>query len=175
MTTATSIALWPTAAVVLAAAFIDIRTHTIPNRLVVPFFLAGLAVSGVMRGWAGIGQSFLGTLTAAMALGLFCYMGGMGLGDLKLFAAIGAWIGPSQVFMALLLTGMAGAAFALCWAIIGGFLGKTLLGVGSLATGFITKGFKPHETLVLTNPLARRMPYAPAIAVGTLLSFLGTR
>ena len=35
-------------------------------------------------------------------------MGGMGAGDVKLAAAIGAWIGPNQLFIALIVTAMAG-------------------------------------------------------------------
>jgi prepilin peptidase CpaA len=96
----------------------------------------------------------------------------MGMGDVKLCAAIGAWIGPGQLGMALVLTGFAGGVMALAWAICGGFLGQTLAGAGDLIFGMRKRGFRPHDTLVLTNAATRRMPYAPAIAVGTLLSFL---
>ncbi len=30
---------------------------------------------------------------------------------------------------------------------------------------------RPHATLVLANPRTRKMPYAPAIAIGAILSF----
>ena len=46
------------------------------------------------------------------------------MGDVKLCAAIGAWIGPSQMLMALVMTGIAGGIMALCWAVAGGFLGE---------------------------------------------------
>jgi prepilin peptidase CpaA len=173
MQTLHSIALWPTAAVVLLAAIIDLRTQRIPNWLVLPFLLAGLAASGITRGWSGLGQSLLGVLIATFALGIFCYLGGMGVGDLKLCAAIGAWVGPSQLVTALVFTGLAGGVIAICWVVAGGFLAQTMRGLGSLLSSFARKGLKPHETIVLANPLARRMPYAPAIAIGTLLSFLG--
>ena len=39
-------------------------------------------------------------------------MGGMGAGDVKLCAAIGAWIGPGQLLIALVLTGLAGGVMA---------------------------------------------------------------
>ena len=71
-----------------------------------------------------------------LALGAYCsasfrYMGGMGMGDVKLCAAIGAWIGPSQLLVALVLTGMVGGVMALCWAISGGFLGELFKGTGT--------------------------------------------
>jgi prepilin peptidase CpaA len=37
--------------------------------------------------------------------------------------------------------------------------------------GWGKRNLQPRPDLVLANPLARKMPYAPAIAVGTLISF----
>ena len=93
------------------------------------------------------------------------------MGDVKLCAAIGAWIGPSQLLLALVFMGLAGGVMALGWAIRGGFLKESLSGTADLIFGFRKRGFRPHATLVLTNPAARKMPYAPAIAIGTILSF----
>ena len=93
------------------------------------------------------------------------------MGDLKLCAAIGAWIGPSQLILALVLTGVVGGVMAVCWAIAGGFLGELFSGTGNLLFGIKDRGLRPHPELVLDNPLARKMPYAPAIAIGTLVSF----
>jgi prepilin peptidase CpaA len=104
-------------------------------------------------------------------MGVFCVMGGMGMGDVKLYAAIGAWIGPSQLMLAMVITAMAGGLMALCWAVCGGFFGELVKGAGDLILGIKDRGLKPHADLVLSNPLARKMPYAPAIAIGTLISF----
>jgi prepilin peptidase CpaA len=98
-------------------------------------------------------------------------MGGMGMGDVKLCAAIGAWIGPAQLVLALVITGIAGGIMALCWAVFGGFMGEMIKGTGDLLFSFKARGMRPHPELVLSNPLARKMPYAPAIAIGTMLSF----
>jgi prepilin peptidase CpaA len=164
---------WPTAAVVVIAAITDLRSRRIPNWLVLPFLTLGLAVAGVLHGWSGLGRSLLGVLIASVLMGIFCYLGGMGMGDLKLCAAIGAWIGPVQLLAALLLTGIAGGVMAICWALAGGFLTETFRGIGQLLLGFRKRGLRPHPSLVLDNPLTRKMPYAPAIAIGTIVSFLG--
>ncbi|HTF63621.1 MAG TPA: hypothetical protein VK638_13050, partial [Edaphobacter sp.] len=92
-------------------------------------------------------------------------------GDVKLCMAIGAWIGPAQLFTALVITGMAGGIMAVCWAAWGGFLGELFTGTGDLLFGLKERGMRRHPEMVLDNPLARKMPYAPAIAMGTLLSF----
>lgn len=166
-----SIAWWPTVAVLLVATFTDLRSRRIPNWLVFPFMLAGIAVSGVLGGWIGVLHSLEGLGLGALLFGILCLMGGMGMGDMKLCAAIGAWIGPGQLMIALVMTGIVGGVMALCWAACGGFLKELFQGAGDLVFGLKERGLRPHAELVLSNPLTRKMPYAPAIAIGTLLSF----
>jgi len=166
-----SIAWWPTLIVLAVATYTDLRSRRIPNWLVLPFMAAGILVSAWVGGWHGLGQSLGGLAVGAALFGILALMGGMGMGDVKLCAAIGAWIGPSHMLVALVLTGLAGGIMALCWAVAGGFLGDLFRNTGNLISGFRQRGLRPHPELVLDNPLARKMPYAPAIAVGTLVSF----
>jgi prepilin peptidase CpaA len=166
-----SIAWWPTLIVLGIATFTDLRCRRIPNWLVLPFLLLGVLVSAWTHGWHGVGQSLEGIGLGALLFGVLCWMGGMGMGDVKLCAAIGAWIGPGQLLTALVLTGIAGGIMAVAWAIGGGFLGELFDGAGDLVSGFRKRGLTPHPELVLDNPLTRKMPYAPAIAIGTLVSF----
>lgn len=166
-----SIAWWPTVIVLVIATVTDLRSCRIPNWLVLPFLVAGFAVAAWTHGWHGMEQSFLGFGLGAIVFGFFCWIGGMGMGDVKLCAAIGVWIGPSQLLLALIITGIAGGVMALCWAIAGGFVGELFKGTGDLIAGIKKRGIRPHPELILDNPLTRKMPYAPAIAIGTLVSF----
>jgi prepilin peptidase CpaA len=166
-----SVAWWPTLIVLAVATFTDLRSRRIPNWLVLPFLLAGIIVSGWLYGWHGIGQSISGMGLGALLFGVLYWMGGMGMGDVKLCAAIGAWIGPQQLITALVITGITGGIMAVCWAAAGGFLGDLFSGTGDLVFGLKKRGIRPHPTLVLDNPVTRKMPYAPAIAFGTLISF----
>ena len=166
-----TIAWWPTLIVLTVATFTDLRSRRIPNWLVLPFMVLGIAISGWMQGWHGVGQSLEGFALGAGVYGaLFC-LGGMGMGDVKLMAAIGAWVGPSQLLVALVVAGMVGGIMAVSWAAAGGFLGELFSGTGDLMAGFGKRGMRPHPELVMDNPLTRKLPYAPAIAVGTLISF----
>jgi prepilin peptidase CpaA len=167
-----AISWWPVFIAVLIATIADIRSRKIPNWLVLPLLLGGIVVSTAMEGRHGLGQSLLGILLASVAVGVFYLLGGMGMGDVKLCAAIGAWIGPGQLGLALVMMGFTGGVMALAWAAWGGFLRESLTGAGDLLFGIRERGFRPHDTLVLANKATRRMPYAPAIAVGTILSFL---
>lgn len=159
-------AWWPTVIVVGVATFTDLRSRRIPNWLVLPFFVLGIGISGWFHGWHGICQGLEGAGLGLLIYGILFWMGGMGAGDVKLCAAIGAWIGPYQMILALVMTGLAGGLMALAMAAWGGFL-KDLF----QHTGDLVFGAKERSEAVLSNPLRHKMPYAPAIAIGTLISF----
>jgi len=161
-----SFAWWPTVVVLAIATFTDLRSRRIPNWLVLPFLPLGIVVSGWLHGWHGVMQSLEGMGAGLLIFGIFFWMGGMGAGDVKLCAAIGAWIGPSQLFIALVLTGLAGGVMVIAWAAYAGFLRDLFKGTGDLVFG----GEKRSE-VKLSNPMRRKMPYAPAIAIGVLFSF----
>jgi prepilin peptidase CpaA len=166
-----SIAWWPTLIVLAVANVTDLRSRRIPNWLVLPFLLAGIVVSVWFSGWHGLEQSLCGLGLGAVLFGILGLMGGMGMGDVKLCAAIGAWVGPSQMATALVLTALAGGLMAICWALSGGFMGQLFKGAGDVVCSWKKRGISPHPELVIDNPLTRKMPYAPAIAIGTIISF----
>jgi len=169
-----SISWWPVFALVVIATVTDIHSRRIPNWLVVPFLAAGVAVNTAYHGAKGLGHSVGGIALAVAVTGIFCWLRGMGMGDLKLCAAVGAWIGPAQLVTALVVTGLAGGALALVWAACHGWLSESLDRSSDLVSSFWRKGVHRHPSSVLGNATARTMPYAPAIAIGTLFSFLAT-
>lgn len=175
-----SFAWWPTLVVVLIATATDLRWRRIPNWLVLPFLIAGFAVSGWFNGWHGIGQSAEGMALGLFVFGLIFWVGGMGAGDVKLCAAIGAWVGPQQMLMALIFISLVGGLMAVIWSVAGGFAGELFQETGNLvlggrkakaAAGEAGTDACPAEKTEAAIPKRRKMPYAPAIAIGTLLSF----
>lgn len=174
-----SVAWWPTLIVLAVATFTDLRSRRIPNWLVFPYLLAGIAVSPLRHDWPGlnqsiwhgVGQSLAGMALGLMFFGLLFWMGGMGAGDVKLMAGIGAWVGPFQLFFALVVTAMAGGIMVLCWAVCGGFLKELFTGAGDLLFGWKQRGIHGDPEMALANPMKRKIAYAPAIAIGTLMSF----
>lgn len=169
-----SYAWWPTLIVVLIATATDLRSRRIPNWLVLPFLIAGFAVSSWINGWHGLARSAEGMVLGFAVFGLFFWFGGMGAGDVKLAAAIGAWIGPQQTMLALLFTALAGGAMALGWALAGGFATELFQETGNLILGRKKQQGPKDGSPAEPEPrsaLRRKMPYAPAIAIGTLISF----
>ena len=79
---------------------IDMRSRRLPDRLTLPLLLAGLACSacfGLETALWSVGGALAGFLSLYLISRL--YFGvrkqhGLGLGDAKLLAAAGAWLGP---------------------------------------------------------------------------------
>jgi prepilin peptidase CpaA len=160
-----------TLTLVTVAAIIDIRCRRIPNWLVVPFLAAGMAFGLEQHGLVGIGKSLGGIVLAVVALGGLCRLRAIGMGDLKLCAAVGSWIGFAQLGVALVVMAVAGGAIGILWTAQFGAAAEALDGASELLFSLPHRGFRPHPTLSLDNPRAHKMPYAPAIAIGTIFSF----
>jgi prepilin peptidase CpaA len=144
----------PVLVLVVVATVTDLRSRRIPNWLTMPFLATGLAVGGVTGGLTGLARSAEGAGLAILLLGAFCLLRGMGWGDLKLCTAVGAWLGPGQLILALIATAVAGGVAAVA----------ALLWRGT--------GYKLPTRLQIDDPAAFTLPYAPAIAVGTVFALL---
>ena len=166
-----SIAWWSMLMTLVSATGAYLCSRRVPNWLVLPFLAAGVIANTTSYGRKGLGQSMGGIALADAVAGILCWLRGMGMGDLKLCAAVGGWIGPGQLGIALVATGIAGGVLALIWAACHRSLGASLEGASDLVSAFWTRGLRPHPSLVLDSPSARAMPYAPAIAIGTIFSF----
>jgi prepilin peptidase CpaA len=162
---------WSTLALVVSAALIDIVSRRIPNWLVLPFLAGGVAFGVAQHGLAGLEKSLGGIALAAGAMGILCWLRAMGMGDLKLCAAIGAWIGFSQLGLALIVTAIAGGVMAILASALKGAGARPFDGAGDLLFGFWKRGFRPNPAFALDNPRGQKIPYAPAIAIGAIFSF----
>jgi prepilin peptidase CpaA len=75
------------------------------------------------------------------------------------------------LFWALFFAAMAGGVMALGWAVCGGFLSDLFTRTSDLVFGWKQPGMQRDPETVPANPPKHWVPYAPAIAVGTLMSF----
>ena len=111
---AAAVYLWA----LIALAFIDWETGLLPDQVTLPLLWCGLLVAwvdGTMLGSAVIGAAagYLSLWVIYWAFKLVTGKEGMGYGDFKLYAAIGAWLGWQALPAVALLAAVAGILFAL--------------------------------------------------------------
>jgi prepilin peptidase CpaA len=147
----------------------DVRTRRIPNYLTLGTAVAGLAYNVMSHGLPGLADGFLGMLLGFACLVLPYLWGGMGAGDVKALAALGAWLGPKLTLFLFCYMGIAGGIIAVGYLVWQGSLWEK-----------IKQGWTFLLNLMLSRPagpppppssadLTEGIPYGVAIAVGMLV------
>ncbi len=106
-------------AVLLAAIFIDADTQLLPDQLTLPLMWLGLLVNlqGMFTSpqeaiWGAV-LGYMSLWTIFQVFKLITQKEGMGYGDFKLLAALGAWLGVSMLPIIILCSAIVGLIFAL--------------------------------------------------------------
>jgi leader peptidase (prepilin peptidase)/N-methyltransferase len=139
-------------AVLVAAAMIDWDTTLLPDDLTLPLMWAGLIVSAL--GWnLPIKDALWGAVSGYLSLWSVYWLfkkatgkEGMGYGDFKLLAALGAWLGWTMILPIVLASSIIGA----------------VIGIGMKLTGQLREGVY--------------VPYGPFLAgAGLVVTMAGSR
>jgi prepilin peptidase CpaA len=104
----------------LVAAAIDVWTFKIHNVLTLPLLLGGLLFHALNGGATGLAYSLTGAALGFFVLIVFYALGGVGAGDVKLLAAVGAWLGAETTVSVALLAGLATGMYALTLIVFSG-------------------------------------------------------
>jgi prepilin peptidase CpaA len=102
--------------VLIWAAWIDGRQLRVPNWMTYPLVFSGLIYGACTGGWEGLGHSAVGMLVGLACLLPLYSVGGMGAGDVKLMAGMGAWVGASTTWYAFCVSVVVGAVMAVIMA-----------------------------------------------------------
>lgn len=170
---------WVVTLFVIVAAYIDGKELRVPNKITYPMIIAGWIYSMIAYGMTGQGaMTGLGWSLAGTAVGLATLLpaysiGGMGAGDVKMMAGIGAWVYCEVTFYAFCVSAVVGAVLA----------------VGMIMTSGHGKKhynqffFLINEIMTVKNPESlsaiaadrkssmRLLPYGIPIAIGTIMYF----
>jgi prepilin peptidase CpaA len=156
-------------AAALVAAVTDLWKYRIYNILTWPLLLSGLIYQRVVAGETGLVLSVLGVCVGFVPMALLYLSGGLGAGDVKLMAGLGAWLGPVltiQVLFASWLAAGLSAVVVLFFNWIAPRKGHGIIGLRILA---------PHgadgqlsELLALPNRRRRLIPFGLMILAGVV-------
>lgn len=150
--------------------YTDLRYRKIYNSLLFPSLLLAFAFNIFTGGLGGLVFTLKGVTLGLLLLLIPFILGGMGAGDVKLLAVIGAWQGSEFVLFCFLCTALIGGIIAAIHLIKSGRFIRSLKFM--LLT--LTPGTpKVNAFGTLANAKAgEAFPYGVAIAAGTLATYI---
>ena len=159
--------------ILIVAAYIDGKEFRVPNWLTFPMVISGLIFNVVTQGWLGLGFGLLGMIVGLLCLIPLYAVGGMGAGDEKLMAGVGAWLGWQTTVFAFCLSTFVGAVMAIGMALYRRDFKKHYANFLMIFMEWITIK-KPSE---LSKIAAERkssmllLPYGIPICIGSITYF----
>lgn len=163
--------VWFVTVALIVAAVIDGIQLKVPNWLTFPFIITGWIYSGI---WGeGIGLSLMGT-AIGLALLLPAYaIGGMGAGDVKLLAGVGAWMHGPHTFYAFAVSVIVGAVMAVMMVAYRGAWKKHTAQFRLILQEILTirDPNKLAEIAAERKPTMFLLPYGIPIAIGSIAYF----
>ena len=160
----------------IVAAVIDGLKLKVPNWITFPMIISGWIYSAVLSpyaGWEGLMYSLLGTVVG-LALLLPAYaIGGMGAGDVKLLAGVGAWVWGTTTLYAFAVSAIVGGIIAVLMVLIQRKWHKHKSQFWMICNEILT--VKDPEKLAAIaaerKPTMMLLPYGIPIAIGTIAYF----
>lgn len=163
-------AIWTFAiGITLLAAWTDWRWRKIPNWLTVSGLILGIGTNAIAAGWHGAKASLEGAGLALVLLLPFVLLRGLGAGDWKLMAAIGAFLGPMGLLKALLVSVLVSGLMAYVHLVRLGRFMDTLRNLVVLVRGFLSFRIRPNPQISLDNPKLVKLPFGVAAAIATVI------
>ncbi|MFZ3577020.1 A24 family peptidase [Virgibacillus sp. DJP39] len=147
----------------------DLKSRKIYNNVIFPSLLLAFLLNGILLGWSGLFSSLLGFSCGLVILLIPYLMGGMGAGDVKLLALIGAIKGSSFVFISAIYMGFIGGLIGLIILLLRKGAFQRLKSITYSISG-ITYGMRIPLGLDKEG-LESTYPYGLAIAGGAALAF----
>lgn len=168
------------AAVALIAAVIDVRSFKVHNVLTVPLVLSGLLFHAVQDGAGGFAFSFLGLLVGFSTLIVFYALGGIGAGDVKLMAGVGAWLGIWLTLDVVIIAGLATGIYSLIvilssggWRSVWTNFSILLYRIRTFAIHFGASERVEKVVADVSNRHRRLVPFAAMVLMGVVAVLFG--
>jgi prepilin peptidase CpaA len=150
----------------------DLKSRRIPNVLTLTAAAGAFGFFLVRDGVYGFVWSAAGWAVGLLMFMPFFLLRGIGGGDVKLVAALGAWLGPMSAVWLALYAAVAGGPLALVVALSRGYTKQAFANIWGLLGFWRLAGVRPHPGLTLETAQSGtpRLPYALPIAAGLVLT-----
>jgi len=143
----------------------DTLCSKIPNICTGFLIVCGFALHGYLDGGTGLLTALLGLLTGFALLIVPYLLGGMGAGDVKALAALGALLGAPAILQVSLYMALAGGLMSILHYMFSpNLLIRCRAGLNALTVFFYSHDIKTFKPAQQSDAL--RFPYAAAIAFG---------
>jgi prepilin peptidase CpaA len=119
---------------------------------------------------AGVQTAAAGWLLGLLLLLPYFALGGMGGGDVKLLAALGAWLGPWETFWLAMYAGIAGGVLGLIVALTHRYVRTAIANLSAMVGYWATVGLKPVPGFTLNSSTSPRLAFAIPILAGTMVT-----
>lgn len=148
----------------------DIYSRKILNIVTIPAIIVGFVYFTFQSGFEGVLFSVSGFLLGFIVLLIPFYIGGMGAGDVKLMAAIGALMGAAFVFKAFIFTALIGGIISLFLLLRRMSIMQVVTHMFVTFTVFRGNAKKMHATTEEKSNYS--FPYGIAIVLGTFVAYI---
>jgi len=157
----------PAVVIAICAGVLDWRYRRIPNWLTVSGAAAGLAANTILYRWPGLKTAVLGMLLGLALLLPFVLARSLGAGDWKLAGALGACLGPRQLWSVLVGAILVAGVMALAVVIWKRRLKQTLLNMAHMLAALFSLRM-PGPEVSLDDPRSTKIPFGVALALAVL-------
>jgi prepilin peptidase CpaA len=170
--------VWVVTITLVVAAIIDGLQLKVPNWITYPMVISGWIYCGVFSpgGWEGVLFTLMGTIVGLALLMPAYAIGGMGAGDVKLLAGVGAWVGAEITFYAFAVSALTGGVIAVAMVVWAGAWQKHKNQFWSILNEIATvkDPEKLAEIAAERKPRMYLLPYGIPIAIGSIMYFAWT-
>jgi len=160
---------------ILWASWIDYSQRRVPNWLNAALLVAGFTAQGFFNGWSGLQAAAGGMLVGFGVLILPWCMHAMGAGDVKLMAAIGAWLGPWMTLKSFVVGAAFGGVVAVLMILCSGRARQALANCQVILAKLSNRqsAFSDYGSAKSFGSSSQLLPYGVPLTVGTLIVMSG--
>lgn len=163
----------------MIACVTDLKSFRIANSITFPLAVSGIVFQAIVYGLAGLQNSILGLMFGGLVLMLLYLIGGMGAGDVKLLAAVGAWLGIPAIVYVFIVAATVSSVYSFSLLIAQGRLTSAVTTVRVVVQQLVVVGRhlgseeRVESVVKQADSRKRLVPFALMVTIGVIVVMIG--